>query len=165
MGKEPKADLSLPEYHRGLQFFQSKAEELVAESFGEDNIIKLALEALHSKRDRPVNYIVNMPEFKINTNIEATELLRKLYIDAPFDDGGFDKIIKDEPFKVSSIKHSTTFEVTKQGTFIEAASPIESSTSTTRRPPLDINKPFLFFVRDIELDVIILAGIYAGPDT
>ena len=68
----------MPEYHRGLQFFQSKAEELVAENFGGDNIIKLALEALHSKRDRPVNYIVNMPEFKINTNIEATELLRKV---------------------------------------------------------------------------------------
>mgnify|MGYP001295674539 CR=1 FL=1 len=26
------------------------------------------------------------------------------------------------------------------------------------------NKPFLFFVRDTELDVIILAGVYADPD-
>ena len=91
-------------------------------------------------------------------------MLFQLYIDAPFDDGEFDKIIKDEPFKVSGIKHSTTFEVSKEGTFIEAASSIESSTSTTRRPPLDINKPFLFFVHDIELEVIILAGVYADPD-
>ena len=68
----------MPEHHRGLQFFQSKAEELVAENFGDDNIIRLALEALQSKRDRPVNYIVNMPEFKIDTNIEATEFLRKV---------------------------------------------------------------------------------------
>ena len=68
----------MPEHHRGLQFFQSKAEELAAEHFGEDNIIELALEALQSKRDRPVNYIVNMPEFKIDSNIEATKMFKKV---------------------------------------------------------------------------------------
>ena len=38
------------------------------------------IEALESKRDRPVDIIVNMPEFRIDTNIEATELLRKVNI-------------------------------------------------------------------------------------
>ena len=56
----------------------TEAERLVDENFGGDNIIDLALEALQSKRNDPVNYIVNMPEFKIDTNIDATELLRKV---------------------------------------------------------------------------------------
>ena len=87
-----------------------------------------------------------------------------MYIDAPFDDGEFDKIIKDEPFKVSGVKHSTTFEVTKDGTFGEAAELAVQSDPRSRSKVVDILKPFLFFVRDIELNVIILAGIYTDPD-
>ena len=60
--------------------FQDKAEQLVAENFGEDNIIELALEALEGKRNNPVDHIVNMPEFKIDSNIEATETLRKVSV-------------------------------------------------------------------------------------
>ena len=90
-----------------------------------------------------------------------------MYIDAPFDDGEFDWIIKDEPFKVSGIRHSTTFEVTKEGTFGETPSSTESAGQTdsrSRSKTVDIDKPFLFFVRDTELDVIILAGVFADPD-
>ena len=68
----------MPEHHQGLLFFQDKAEQLVNENFGEDNIIELALEALEPRRNNPVDHIVNMPEFKIDSNIEATTLLRKV---------------------------------------------------------------------------------------
>ena len=74
----------MPEHHLGLLFFQDKAERLIAERvytyLADENIIELALEALQSKRNDPVDYIVNMPEFRIDTNIEATELLRKVNI-------------------------------------------------------------------------------------
>ena len=70
----------MPEHHRGLLFFQNKAEALVAENFGEDNIIELALEALQSERNNSEDYIVNIPEFKIDSNIEATEMLRKVSV-------------------------------------------------------------------------------------
>ena len=68
----------MPEHHRGLMFFQDKAENLVKENFGDDNIIELALEALQGTRDNSGDHIINMPEFKIDTNIEATEMLRKV---------------------------------------------------------------------------------------
>ena len=70
----------MPEHHQGLLFFQDKAEQLVNENFGEDNIIELALEALEPRRNNPVDHIVNMPEFKIDTNIEATTMLRKVSV-------------------------------------------------------------------------------------
>ena len=68
---------------------------------------------------------------------------------------------------MSGVRHSTTFEVTKEGTFGEAASFKESAGQTdsrSRSKTIDIDKPFLFFVRDTELDVIILAGVFADPD-
>jgi len=157
----------MPEHHRGLQFFQDKAEKLVAENFGSDNIIELALEALQGKRNNPVDHIVNMPEFKIDTNIEATTMLRKLYIDAPFDDGEFNRIIQDEPLRVGKVKHRATIEVTKDGTVGAAASSIELvalSASLSLPKIVDINKPFLFFVRDTDLNAIVFAGKYADPD-
>ena len=70
----------MPEHRRGLLIFQSNAVRLVAENFGEDNIIELALEALQSERNNPVDHIVNIPEFRIDSNIEATELLRKVSV-------------------------------------------------------------------------------------
>ena len=74
----------MPEHFQGLLFFQDKAERLIPERvytyLADENIIELALEALQSKRNDPVDYIVNMPEFRIDTNIEATELLRKVNI-------------------------------------------------------------------------------------
>lgn len=157
----------MPEHHRGLQFFQDKAENLVAENFGSDNIIELALEALQGKRNNPVDHIINMPEFKIDTNIEATAMLRKLYIDAPFDDGEFNRIIQDEPLRVGKVKHRATIEVTKDGTVGAAASSIELvalSASLSIPKVVDINKPFLFFVRDTDLNAIVFAGKYANPD-
>lgn len=157
----------MPEHYQGLLFFQDKAEQLVAENFGEDNIIELALEALEPKRNNPVDHIVNMPEFKIDSNIEATTLLRKLYIDAPFDDGEFDRIIQDEPLRVGKVKHRATIEVTKDGTVGAAASSIELvalSASLSLPKTIDINKPFLFFVRDTDLNAIVFAGKYADPD-
>ena len=70
----------MPEHYRGLLYFQDNAEQFVAErvyvSGFYENIIELALEALQSKRNDPVDHIINMPEFRIDTNIEATKLLR-----------------------------------------------------------------------------------------
>ena len=72
----------MPENHQGLTYFQLKAEALIAErgSYNDENILELALEALKSKRNDTVDYIVNMPEFRIDTNIETTELIRKVFI-------------------------------------------------------------------------------------
>ena len=68
---------------------------------------------------------------------------------------------------MSNIKHRATIEVTKDGTVGAAASSIELvalSASLGIPKQVDINKPFLFFVRDTELNTVIFAGKYADPD-
>ena len=55
----------------------------------------------------------------------------------------------------------------KDGTVGAAASSIELvalSASLSLPKKVDINKPFLFFVRDTDLNAIVFAGKYADPD-
>ena len=66
----------MPEHHQGLLSFQFNAKALIEENFGGDNILELALGALESKRGNSVDKIINMPAFKIDSNIEATDILR-----------------------------------------------------------------------------------------
>ena len=90
----------------------------------------------------------------------------QLGINAAFDEGEFTNIIEDNPLKVSQIKHRATIEVTKDGTVGTAASSIELvglSAALDVPKNININKPFLFFVRDKELKAILFAGKFSNP--
>ena len=94
-----------------------------------------------------------------------TSWFLQLGIKDAFDKGDFDGIIKDESLKASNIKHRAAIEVTKEGTVAVAASaidlvPLSAGFSNT----IDIKKPFLFFIRDVELNMILFAGKYSDPN-
>jgi len=155
----------MPEHHRGLQIFQYNAERNVDEVDSFSNIIELALASLEDSREHPSDHIINMPEFKIDSNIGAVDFLQKLGIEEVFNSGEFDGIVKDEPLKVSNVKHRAAIEVTKEGTLGVAASSVELvALAAGFSKTIDINKPFLFFVRDTELNAILFAGKYSNPD-
>ena len=76
-------------------------------------------------------------------------------------------MIADENLKVSNVKHRAAIEVTKEGTLGVAASSVELvalSGATLVSKTVNINKPFLFFVRDTKLNAILFAGKYSNPD-
>jgi len=157
----------MPEHHIGLQNFQYNAEKAAKNNAynQKGNIIEMALASLENSRKKSINFIINMPEFKIDSNIKAIEFLRKLGIKDAFDKGDFDGIIKDGTLKASNIKHRAAIEVTKEGTVAVAASaidlvPLSAGFSNT----IDIKKPFLFFIRDVELNTILFAGKYSDPE-
>jgi len=155
----------MPEDPRGLQFFQYNAERNVDEVDSFSNIIELALDSLENSRKNPSDHIINMPEFKIDSNIGAVDFLQKLGIEEVFNEGEFDGIVKDEPLKVSNVKHRAAIEVTKEGTLGVAASSVELvALAAGFSKTINIDKPFLFFVRDTELNAILFAGKYSNPD-
>merc|ERR1712241_130711 len=164
----------MPEDHKGLFYFHQKARKMVDDSSFEGNIIELALQALESKekgglspRENPRNYVINMPEFKMDSNIGAVGFLQELGIQEVFTSGEFNEMIADENLKVSNVKHRAAIEVTKEGTLGVAASSVELvalSGATLVSKTVNINKPFLFFVRDTELNAILFAGKYSNPD-
>merc|ERR1712241_280655 len=163
----------MPEDHLGLLYFWQKAKKSVGDSSFEGNIIELALKALETKNDKtnlsprenPRNYVINMPEFKMDSNIGAVGFLQELGIQEVFASGEFDEMIADENLKVSNVKHRATIEVTKEGTVGAAASSVELvALAAGFSGKININKPFLFFVRDTELNAILFAGKYSNPD-
>merc|ERR1711992_119080 len=164
----------MPEHHLGLLYFWQKAKKSVGDSSFEGNIIELALQALETKakgglspRENPRNYVINMPEFKMDSNIGAVGFLQESGIQEVFTSGEFDEMIADENLKVSNVKHRAAIEVTKEGTLGVAASSVELvalSGATLVSKTVNINKPFLFFVRDTELNAILFAGKYSNPD-
>jgi len=155
----------MPENHLGLRFFQFNARKAVDETDSLGNIIELALGSLENSRKNPSDYIINMPEFKIDSNIGAVGFLQDLGIEKAFDAGEFNGIIEDEPLKVSNVKHRAAIEVTKEGTLGVAASSVELvALAAGFSKTVDINKPFLFFVRDTKLNAILFAGKYSNPE-
>jgi len=169
LGNEGRFEMLIimPEHHQGLQVWQFQAEKSVDEVSTHGNIIELALASLEESRENRDDHIINMPEFKIDSNIGAVPMLEKLGVEAAFNSGEFQGIVADEPLKVSKIKHRAAIEVTKEGTLGVAASAIELvalSASLSAPKTIDLNKPFLFFVRDKELNAILFAGKYSNPD-
>lgn len=155
----------MPDHHRGLDsLYFEHADEL---HHTKNNIITSALAALDQNRNSSESHTINMPEFKIDSNIKAKEILQEMGIKKAFDQGEFEGINKNEPLKVSDVKHRATIEVTKDGTVGAAATSIELvtlSASLFRPKEININKPFLFFVRDTELNAIIFAGKFSNPE-
>jgi len=155
----------MPENHKGLLLFQYNAKKAVDETDSLGNIIELALGSLENSRKNPSDYIINMPEFKIDSNIGAVGFLQDLGIEKAFDAGEFNGIIEDETLKVSNVKHRAAIEVTKEGTLGVAASSVELvALAAGFSKTVDINKPFLFFVRDTKLNAILFAGKYSNPE-
>ena len=88
-------------------------------------------------------------------------------VHGPFSEGGFDRILADEDLKVSQIKHRAIIEVTKDGTVGAAATAIEFVPlfgAFGAPQVIDINKPFLFFLRDKTQKTILFAGKFGGLD-
>merc|ERR1711978_711392 len=123
-----------------------------------NNIITSALAALNEKRNSSSSQIINMPPFKVDSNIKAKEILQKMGIKKAFGEGDFEGINKNEPLRVSDIKDRT---VGAAATSLEL---VTLSASLFRPEPINIKYPFLFFVRDTELNAIIFAGKYANPE-
>jgi serpin B len=108
-----------------------------------------------------------MPTFTVDSNIDVNKYLRAMGVNGAFDEGGFENIVLDEPLKVSAVKHRATVEVTRDGTVGAAASAIEivSFSANLDLPKvININKPFMFFIRDTKLKAILFAGKYTNPD-
>ena len=70
----------MPEHHQGLQSFQFNAEKSVDEVSTAGNIIELALASLENSRENRDDHIINMPEFKIDSNIGAVPMLEKVIL-------------------------------------------------------------------------------------
>jgi len=154
----------MPENHRELAFLQHELQQR-RDDPTTDNIFDAAQQALDGAYTRKMT--ITMPKFSIDSKVDVAKYFKRMDVTAPFTEGGFERILADEPLKVSQIKHRAILEVTKNGTVAAATTAIEIGVrfgDFGEAEVLNINKPFLFFLRDKVQKTILFAGRYGGPD-
>jgi len=158
----------VPEHYGGLLALQLNSEKCVdsGNCIEDKSIIGQAIEAIDANRGFAKDFDITMPEFTIDTDVAVKKYFQDLGVEAAFEEGGFGGIIPKIPLKVSSIKHRATIEITKKGTVGAAATAVELvalSGQITEPEVIVIDRPFLFFVRDIQLHAIVFAGKVTNP--
>ena len=66
----------MPNDHRGLTFFHNEAMTRLQDSNFDGNIVDEALDALERRRKVHEVHVINMPSFKVDTNMDVQKHLR-----------------------------------------------------------------------------------------
>lgn len=107
--------------------------------------------------------VVNLPRFKISTNVILNRPLNKMGLVDIFDpsSANFNAITNSEIF-VSSIVHKADIEVTETGTIASAST---SSQFSDRMMPVNFNanRPFIYLILEKSTNTVIFSGIYSKP--
>ena len=126
----------------------------------------LFLSEIFNKVDRNSfdNFEVIMPEFKIDYEVEAQKVFRQMGAIQAFENGAELKgISENTQVKIDKIMHKASIEVTENGTEGTASTSFTTRSESLSPPRVIIDKPFMFFVRDHETGVVLLAGKYTDP--
>merc|ERR1712012_317762 len=155
----------MPENFKGLDFLSDSLKRL-RDVPDRENIFDVAEKALELPRLSRTEHIITMPSFNIDSSISVRDLLKKMGIVSAFDEGDFEGIVANEPIKLSDVKHRAKIEVTPDGTSGAAATAIElvsfAATFDVARE-INIDSPFLFYIRDRRQKAILFAGKYSNP--
>jgi serpin B len=111
-----------------------------------------------------------MPRFSVGTRAEMNETLKALGMPLAFDPGGadFSGINPQERPFISFVIHQANIDVDEKGTEAAAATAVGGDVAGPGvRPAKDItmrlDKPYLFFVRDVETGAILFMGRVTDP--
>ncbi|KAL5705081.1 NADH:ubiquinone reductase (H(+)-translocating) [Ranunculus cassubicifolius] len=107
-----------------------------------------------------------IPKFKISYGFEATELLKRLGLLAPFS-GGLTEMVDSldhQSLSVSSIYHKAFIEVNEEGTEAAAASGARL-VRMCGQVPIDFvaDHPFMFLIREDNSGVVVFIGHVLNP--
>merc|ERR1712012_59132 len=123
-----------------------------------------------NSRQEPDEFIedvfLKMPTFKIKTDMDAAEPLRKLGVRRVFNQDAELEGISSAPISVSRIKHTSLVEVTKEGTEGAAATGVEIalfSAAFGEQKDVVVDRPFIFIVQDKKNHIPVLVGKITDP--
>lgn len=111
--------------------------------------------------------VVSLPRFQLSHAFNATELVQSLGADAMFSpsEADFSGITEEDGLFVDIIQHEAFIRVDEQGTEAAAATGIGVRTTSIMVPeqPIILDRPFAYFIRDIETGLILFAGRMDDP--
>jgi len=114
----------------------------------------------------PTEVELYMPKFRYEYKRKLNDDLISLGMGRAFDPGTADfSRISDEEIFISFVLHQTFIENKEEGT--EAAAATVAGFTRTSLPPepevIDINRPFLYFIRETTTGTIVFMGLVADP--
>ena len=110
-----------------------------------------------------------MPRFGIETRAKMNDVLRALGMPLAFDPAGadFTGINASDPLHIGVVIHQANIDVDEKGTEAAAATAVGMDTGGGPSPVKDItlrlNRPFLFFVRDVDTGAVLFMGRVTDP--
>lgn len=108
---------------------------------------------------------LSMPKFKVKKGTDLRKHLMALGMIAPFENADFSRM-STAPRAISRVVHEATLEVSEAGTEAAAATAIAIDTPVSPDSPLpprlEINRPFVFAVRDVPTGALLFLGTFEG---
>jgi serpin B len=110
---------------------------------------------------------LSMPKFEFRTQAGLTDTLRALGIEGAFDlrTADFSRMTTDEDLFISDVIHEAFIAVDEEGTEAAAATAVVMRTASAPLEivELNIDRPFLFALRDVETGAILFLGRVTNP--
>ncbi|HET7831195.1 MAG TPA: serpin family protein, partial [Candidatus Limnocylindrales bacterium] len=112
-----------------------------------------------------------MPRFGIETRAQLSKQLRAMGMPDAFSLGVADlsALSTEAPLYISTVVHQANIDVDERGTEAAAATAVGVDTGGCTRPAprtektLRLNRPFMFFIRDLETGAILFMGRVTDP--
>ena len=110
---------------------------------------------------------LSMPRFRLEAAFDLIPALRRLGINAAFDDADFSGITEAEPLQISAVAHKAYVDVDEQGTEAAAATAVAiRMLAAIRSPPpvtMVVDRPFLFVFIHTGTGLPLFAGQVSHP--
>jgi serpin B len=126
----------------------------------------------HDQQDAgcyPYDLSLAVPRFSAGTHAGLNTILKSLGMSAAFDatTADFSGIHKGDPLYIGFVVHQANIDVDEKGTEAAAATAVGVDTgggpSAIKQITLKFDRPFLFFVRDVDTGAILFMGRIVDP--
>lgn len=111
---------------------------------------------------------LSMPKFKIESRFEMKKVLMEMGIKTAFTKSAdFSKMNGKSNLYIDEVIHKAFVEVSEKGTEAAAATAVivrEKSAIASQVPNININRPFIFIIRENKNNAILFIGKYVKPD-
>jgi serpin B len=110
---------------------------------------------------------LSLPRFGIESKLDLNEVLQTMGMPLAFDPLGadFSGITPVDDLYISAVIHQANIDVDEEGTEAAAATGVVMGTTSAPPPPIPMNidRPFLFALRDLETGAILFLGRVVEP--
>jgi serpin B len=110
---------------------------------------------------------IKLPKFKFEISTDVTDVLKKMGMNAPFNDGeaDFSRITDEASLYISGVFHKAFVEVNEEGTEAAASTAVTGALRSARPREREFiaDRPFIFMIRESSTDAIVFIGRVNNP--